>query len=185
MIFLFGQVFLNNSRFNHCQKIQLNWKFHTDNNLLHYDNRTLKERFPEVSKRARGKKVGSFEGIKTIIRGYIPGIKIDCIHRLNTKILPCNGFGRETKPLGIVSEVADYEYYYIDHYYSKSTEEFIHKLNKGDALFRDNRMDRIKNYFYENDITKEKIDYIEKSTGLNLSVFRNRIKENKNNNIFY
>ena len=25
----------------------MNWKFHTDNNLLHYDNRTLKERFPE------------------------------------------------------------------------------------------------------------------------------------------
>ena len=161
----------------------MNWKFHTDNNLLHYDNRTLKERFPEVSKRARGKKVGSFEGIKTIIRGYIPGIKIDCIHRLNTKILPCNGFGRETKPLGIVSEVADYEYYYIDHFSYKSTEEFINKIMRGSAIKgfeTEMKYRKIAWYFRDNKITKKKIDLIENLTNLNLSQFR--LKINKENN---
>ena len=42
------KLFLNNSRFNNCQKVQLNWIFHTDNNLLHYENKTLKERFPDI-----------------------------------------------------------------------------------------------------------------------------------------
>ena len=27
----------------------------------------------------------------------------------------------------------DYSYYYLDHYYSKSTEKFINKINKGDV----------------------------------------------------
>lgn len=52
------KYFLNNSRFDKCQKVQLNWKFHTDNNLLYYDNRTLKERFTELPFWARGVKKG-------------------------------------------------------------------------------------------------------------------------------
>ncbi len=37
--------FLKKKIFNKCQRIQLNWIFHTDNNLLYYDNRPLAERF--------------------------------------------------------------------------------------------------------------------------------------------
>ena len=79
--------------------------------------------------------------------------------------------------MGIVTDISDLNYYYIDHYYSKSTEEFINKLNKGDALFRDNRMERIQTYFSQNKITKEKIDYFENSTGLNLSKFKIQINK--------
>lgn len=77
------------------------------------------------------------------------------------------------KLLGIVTDISDLDYYYIDHYYSKSTEEFINKLNKGDALFYDNRMERIETYFSQNKISREKIDYFENSTGLNLTKFKN------------
>ena len=163
------KLFLNNSRFNNCQKVQLNWIFHTDNNLLHYENRTLKERFPDILPSLRGKKRDGLIGIKTILRGHIPDIKI------NQKLKSCDGFGNPKEHLGIETNNSDLEYYYIDHYYSKSTEEFINKLNKGDALFIDNRMDRIKTYFSQNDVTNEKIDYFENSTGLNLSMFRNRV----------
>ena len=169
------KIFLNNSRFNNCQKVQLNWIFHTDNNLLHYENRTLKERFPDILPSLRGKKRDGLIGIKTILRGHIPDIKINCVHTINPKLKSCDGFGNPKEHLGIETNDSDLEYYYIDHYYSKSTEKFINKLNKGDALFIDNRMDRIKTYFSQNDVTNEKIDYFENSTGLNLSIFRNRV----------
>ena len=45
--------FLKQSKFYKCQRIQLNWIFHTDNDLLYYDNRSLAERFPEREKKAR------------------------------------------------------------------------------------------------------------------------------------
>jgi hypothetical protein len=169
------KLFLNNSRFNNCQKVQLNWIFHTDNNLLHYENRTLKERFPDILPSLRGKKRDGLLGIKTILRGHIPDIKINCVHTINPKLKSCDGFGNPKEHLGIETNDSDLEYYYIDHYYSKSTEEFINKLNKGDALFIDNRMDRIETYFSQNEVTNEKIDYFENSTGLNLTKFRNRV----------
>ena len=97
------------------------------------------------------------------------------MHTINPKLKSCDGFGNPKEHLGIETNDSDLEYYYIDHYYSKSTEEFINKLNKGDALLIDNRMDRIKTYFSQNDVTNEKIDYFENSTGLNLSIFRNRV----------
>ena len=50
--------------------------------------------------------------------------------------------------------------------------KIINKINKGDALFVDNRMDRIRTYFAYNQITKEKIDLIENKSGLNLSEIR-------------
>ena len=151
--------FFRKSRFNKCERIQLNWIFHTDNNLLYYDQRPLKERFPQREKKARGVKIGDWNGIKSILRGHIPNITIECVHTLNHKLKTCDGFGHPKQIDGIITKNADFEYYYIDHYYSKSTEEFINKINKGDALFVDNRMDRIRTYFAYNQITKEKIDF--------------------------
>jgi len=169
------KLFLNDTRFNNCEKVQLNWKFHSDNNLLHYDNRSLKERFPEIIPQLKGKKKYGPIGIKTIMRGHIPDIKIICIHTLNKKLKACDGFGNHKEYSGIVNDISDLEFYYIDHFYSKSTEEFINKLNKGDALYKDNRFDRIRTYFSQNKITKEKVDYFENNTGLNLSTFRKKI----------
>ena len=37
------KAFLEDKRFANCQRIQLNWISYTDNNLLHYDNRSLKK----------------------------------------------------------------------------------------------------------------------------------------------
>ena len=127
--------YLGNKRFDKCERIQLNWLFHTDNNLLYYDNRTLKERFPEREIKARGKKKGTGSTIKSILRGHIPGIKINSVHTLNNNLKNCDGFGNPIKIVGISCLKSDFEYYYIDHYNFKSTQEFIDKVNKGDVLF--------------------------------------------------
>ena len=169
--------FLLKSRFNECERIQLNWLFYTDNNFLFYDNRPLKERFKQREKKARGVKSGGPSGIKSILRGHIPNIKIECVHTLNHNLKSCDGFGRPKEIFGISTNSSDYGYYYIDHYYAKSTEEFINKINRGDVLFySDNRIERIRAYFGYNDITKEKIDLIENKTGLNLSEIRQKFK---------
>ena len=61
-------------------------------------------------------------------------------------------------------------YYYIDHYFCKSTEEFINKINKGDVLYNMNYFkERIKVYYYINKVTKEKVDYIKKHVYINIS----------------
>ena len=161
--------FLNEKKFEKCKKIFLNWVIHTDNNLFFYDNRTLHERFPELEPNAIKKKKIVKCRVKTIIRGknLINGLKV-----LSTSINGCNGNGKEIKIIdkGYIKN-PDFENYFIDHYYSKSLEEFVEKVNKGDGFFEQSetyKFHRIKRYFLYNKKTLEKIKYIEKKTGLNL-----------------
>ena len=138
---------------------------HTDNDNIYYENKPLKSRFPDSNKSIK------FTAIKSILRGKIPGIIINCVHRLNTNLITCNGFGERTHLKGAGTGKLDYNYYYIDHYFCKSTEEFINKINKGDVLFNhENFLERIKVYFIVNKATKEKLEYIEKYLHANISI---------------
>ena len=175
--------YLSQKIFEKCQRIQLNWFFHTDNNLLYYDNRTLEERFPQKDKRWKGIKLGGTEGIKSILKGNI-NIKINDIHILNSKLISCDGFGKIKDIQGIITNESDHYYYYIDHYYSKSTEEFVNKLMRGSVTYGNTTsyyIKRIKVYFALSDLTIDKINYIEKKTKLNLSEFRDRLKSSSKN----
>ena len=164
------KTFLNDKCFRRCQIIKLNWILHTDNNLIYYDKRTLKERFPLKEKKDEKKKM-----VKSILKGGIPNIKINCVHRLNLKLRSCNGYGKRIKSKTILFQKGDYENFYIDHYSSKSTEEFVNKMLKGDVLYsKDNILQRLKTYFEYNEITKEKIDYFDKYIpSFNISNLRN------------
>ena len=170
--------FLNDKRFDKCNRVQLNWIFYTDNNLIYYENKPLKERFTEREPNARGKKQGGRQGIKSVIRGNINNMNITCPHVLSKHTRSCNGFGKRRKVIDIVTMDADFDYYYIDHYACKSTEEFIiNKLKRTDVFHKkDINMDKIKWYFEYNKITKEKIDFIERETKYNLSLYRNKIE---------
>ena len=155
------------------QKIKL-----FDINLIYYDNRSLIERFPEKDKKWKGIKLGGIEGIKSILKGNID-IKLNDIHILNSKLVSCDGFGKIKEVQGIITNESDHYYYYIDHYYSKSTEEFVNKLMRGSVTYGNitsYKLKRIKVYFSLCDITVEKINYIENKTRLNLTEFRQRLK---------
>ena len=169
------KYFLNEKKFVGCDLVHLNLLCHTDNNLLYYENKTLRERFPKIV--SPNKTLGRRLEIKFILKGHIPNIRIDNVHRCNTRLISCNGFGSKHKYRGIYSTQPDYYYYYIDHYYSKSTQEFIEKINKG-AHIRSigYKLHRIDKYFNQNDITKEKIEMIEKGTGFNLSNYKKKLK---------
>ena len=114
------KLFLNKKRLNNCQIIQLNWVQHTDNNLLYYDNRSLSQRFIE-----RGKKIEGLIDIKSIIRGNISTNIIDA-HYINPNLKCCDGYGKKKIIINKMFDLfPDYNNYFIDHYYSKSTQEFI------------------------------------------------------------
>ena len=170
------KLFLNEKKFNKCEIIQFNYVFHSDNDLLYYDNRTLLERFPEIDYKKGGKIVKNRSNLKSIIRGNISNVKIVNPHYLSLVPKSCNVFGKKINFLHLNAIKIDYKYYYVNHYYYKSLEEFIEKALKTDAFNKkDISMEKLREYFKNNLITEEKLDYAEKKTKLDLSDFRKKL----------
>ena len=173
--------FLNEKKFQNCIKIYLNWVVHTDNNLIYYDNRTLHERFPDIEPDAKANKKGVEHRAKAILRGHNPNKNITCWQLISKKFTGCNGYGKEAELVNrAYIKKSDFENYYIDHYYSKSLEEFVKKVNKGDGFFEKKtnyKIHRIRRYFKYNEMSLEKIKYIEKNTGIVLKKFKKKLKK--------
>ena len=147
------KLYLNRKHFNKCQVIQLNWVIHSDNNYIYYTNMSLKKRFPLITQ-----SLDYSIDIKSIIRGKIK-TNITSQHYANPNLVSCNGFGKIIKNIYLNSS-KDYNYYYIDHYYFKSTEEFVDKIMRSNASNgKKNRFEIIPYYFRKNQITLEKINY--------------------------
>lgn len=164
--------FLKEKKFDNCDIVQLHWVQHTDNNKLFIEEGSLAKRFSE-----RGKKIEGLIDIKSIIRGEIL-TNITSAHFLNPELKCCNGFGQKKDLLVTIDEKnPDYDYYYIDHYFSKSTEEFIYKIKRGSVAYGNTiRYNIIKSYFKLNNMTSEKIDLFEREMNMNLSELKQKIK---------
>ena len=172
-------TFLNEPKFNNCEVVHLNLVCHTDNEQLHYENKPVKERFPKIvpSSMPGGKTLE----IKPILRGHLNNTYINCLHRGNMRAKDCDGFGHANKFSAIYSLEPDTTYYYYDHYYAKSTEEFAKKVKrKGSFDITDKFcLDRIKKYFDEKTLTMEKVLILENGTGFDLSEYKNKLLKNK------
>ena len=156
--------YLNKEKFKKCQVIYFFRAFHLDNNQIYYENKTLFKRFPKT--------VHNVFSVKAILKGHIPNLFIYDPHILNGGIESCYGSGQK-KCIKF-----DFKYNFIDHFYYKSTEEFMEKVLKGDIYFNNTlvvQKRKILEYFESNEITLEKIDYIEKKSGINLSEIRDKI----------
>ena len=90
-------------------------------------------------------------------------------------------FGHVNKYKSIFTTEPDTTYYYYDHYYGKSTEEFIKKIKRGVMTWKEDRhkFGRIKKYFEENELTMEKILMIENGTGFDLSSYKRELEKKK------
>ena len=166
--------FLNEKRFNECQTIYLNWVMHTDNNLIYYENKSLHKRFPILEPNARKNNKNIFVPCKSILKGHIPNIKIICMHRLNNRLKSCNGFGVKPNLKGYLM-MADFSFYYIDHFFFKSLEEFIDKLNRGGANTYNNtnlKYIKLDRFFKMNQININKINNIEKKCRINMTRYK-------------
>ena len=160
--------YLISKKFNKCESVQLNWVHMSDNNQIFYENKSLSERFPLIGKNVVKNKNNKICFVKTMIRGHLININITHNHLLSKKVKACNGFGKASKLKGILSLNPDYEYNYIKHYYGKSVQEFVEKIKRGDLL-RGNAKDiiewAIEKFFYINNITQSKINYIKENLG--------------------
>ena len=160
--------FLSQKRFKNCKVILLNIINHSDNDQLYYENKTLRGRFPAIVPLER-----SQISVKSILRGNISNLNITWMHHINDRLPKCNGFGHTSDLI----HGNDFKYNFIDHYYSKSTEEFIQKIMRGDSWRGtfDYVQHRTEKYLNQNHITLEKIEKLEKGIGINLSKYKKYI----------
>ena len=168
--------FLSLGRFNNCNVIHFNWRYHTDGNQIYYRNESLFKRFPDIYYR-------NPEGVKSIMRRPKKHIYIFNHHvlRYNDNCCLANGstiLSTDFKN-GILIQNPDMNDYYIDHFYTKTAEEFLEKKNKGDCFFGKLKkldFDSIDIFFSINNITLEKIEFFEDNTGFYLSKFKKKLK---------
>lgn len=166
--------YLSRPKLKRCDFIKIHWVVATDNNLLRYDSRLLRERF-------KGPYLNDTH-IKTIVKGNIDNLQYDIHSPFSTseKKITCNNKGKIlfNNEKIFFQDVFDIniEYSYIIHYKYKSTEEFIKKYKRGYRWQNnDFLMMRIDEYFSENNITLQKIEYVEKELNLNLSKYKDKI----------
>ena len=172
------KIFLKNDIFKKCRVIFLNEVVHTDNNQIYYKKGKLIERFKEIEHNL------PLAMVKPIIKGNIENLIITNNHVINLHMEGCNAFGEKARIKGIHTNDPDRKYYYFDHYYFKSSEEYLNKLSRGSCYWGNLRAINfmwLNKYFRHNKITLEKLNYFEKKTSVNLTIFRNQLKQKKFN----
>ena len=176
--------YLNRATFKKCNIIYLNHIIHLDNNQIHYLNQSLFLRFPEIENFKNANYSYRPRDVlrdvtKIIIRGNISKIQFTNPHLVrNTIGNTCNGFGKIIFQIDHRLKIPDHKKFFFDHFYFKSSEEYLNKLDVGDVFYGNKRGFNIywfQIYFAFNEIKKEKLDFFENKTGINLSIFRNNI----------
>ena len=171
------KTFLSNQNFEKCESIYLTLLYHTDNNLILYDNRTLQERFPIIESNPKNNSY-IYHFVKPIMKGHLNLIEINNLYKLSDNIKGCDGNGNSVIFNGNEIFEKDFENNFIDYYWCKSTEEFVKKINS-ECNNDEEKNETIYKYFSINEINEEKIKYIEENTKLNLTTFRTNLNEEK------
>ena len=141
--------------------------------IIYYQNISLFERFPVLEKSAYFRKNFS-QKVKSILRGNIPNFIIanssHATHIVTDSVKACNGFGKEINlDKEFFLENSDSQYYYIDHFFSKSLEEFVTKIKKGSAVNYKSekfKLFRLFRFFSINKLNNFKFNYIIDNLGI-------------------
>ena len=152
--------YLSQGRFNKCEVIKINWVMYTNDNLLYYDNRSLKERFPNPTYIRE-----DVRAVKSIVRNDSrrnPWVHNSAPHEPAKGLYSCNSIGKYSPFRYGRIYPPILSYCYLKHYHYKTIEEFVFKINKG---FNGKKFDidnKVKIYFERNKYSKEKINLAEK-----------------------
>jgi translation initiation factor IF-2 len=141
---------------------------------LHYENKSLFERFKKPYKKSIF--------IKSMIKGNISNLKYwtHSPYISPIKNITCNNIGRIIKydqmNFESISRI-NLKKGYIIHFNYKSTEEYINKFKRGYSNWFGKKYNnfinsKIEDYFRDNQITKEKLDLLEKNLKLDLKKYR-------------
>ena len=143
---------MNNQKFKNCDNIHINYKDFGDSDLLSYDNRTLVKRF--------NKNYRYSSSMKSFVRGRLKNAKMNIHRSYNIKNF-CNSEGQPENPGEYFTNSFTNKSAIINHYITKSTEEFYNRLIKGWPHVKYNSLDyynfvddRIRIYFDLNEVTK-------------------------------
>ena len=173
--YTFINDFLSSNVFKNCQSIIINWKYYGDNDKLYYEPKPLRERFVKpVNITEEIMKIRFiYSAAKTIVRGGLNLIWGHFPHYFKNTV--------NCRPNGNILEdylsPPDYSKAYIKHYTTKSTEEFIEKLNKGDVFYKPDinyLTNKIKEYYFLfNKINKKKIELIKNKLKYKINISLN------------
>ena len=153
--------YLSQDRFKKCEVIKINWVIYSNDDLLYYDNRTLKERFPNPTYVKEDVRT-----VKSIVRNNSrrnPWLYNSAPHEPAKGLRTCNSIGNYSPYNGGTIYPPIISYCYLKHYHYKTIEEFVYKIKKG--LYNGGKFDidyKVKIYFERNKYSKEKVELIEK-----------------------
>ena len=173
--------FLTNPRYDKCESVLFNWLMYDDNDLLHYDNRSLNERFIRFNRNNPKNKF-----VKPIARGGLNkklfGFDKSC-HFPSKDIILCDSSGNTSKQYSDVIDPPIFEFAQLSHFSTKSTEEFINKAKRGYAGYHFPRPEECINlYFEQNYFTEEKLKIFEDGFNQTFPEYHRRINMDNNNN---
>lgn len=161
--------FLSQEKFDNADSIILNWKIYGDNGNIHYENKPVMERFPSPSKYQN-------MVVKTIVRTKLKNfisLRNHYADIINGRYVRPNG----EKTIIRSSQPINYEGARLNHYYTKTIEEWIDRKYKqrevnGNPNLNDIN-NRLREFFIYNEKTEEK-----------LNVIRERINDKLDQSIF-
>ena len=154
--------FLTNEIFDKCEAILFNWVMYSDNDLIYYDNRPLNKRFTQPLFKDTANIY-----VKSIIRSglnktiFLPKTSN---HVPEKNVVICNSKGQiinNYNPYLIRPPV--YDYGYLKHFTTKTTEEFCEKMLIGHPRnLSFNYEERVQIFFKHNKFSEEKLKFFEK-----------------------
>ena len=149
------QQFLGNKIFDNCQIIGINWLIFSDNDLIHYENKPIQDRFLSYYNFSLK--------IKSIARGNLNinfWEKATNVHTSFYGFQSCNPSGKIIQIDSRNSEYIDKDNAYLKHYNTKTIEEYINKIKKGRAnsiIWPGYIESLLKHFFSINKKTNEKL----------------------------
>jgi len=171
------QNFLYKKRFNKCISIKINWLMYSDNNLLYYQNKSLKQRFLTPIYDDPRNNV-----IKSTVRG---NLKINYWENMrnphttsNNDYISCSSSGKIVSSTDFFVIPPDFELAFLNHYATKTIEEYCLKIKRGwaDIKFQINNQtlkEKFNYFFLKNKKTKEKLLYFKNMFNI---TFNNNLK---------
>ena len=164
--------FLSLPKFKKCSSILINWKYYGDNNNIYYEQKPVQYRFTQPFIFLKNKTYDKyfFSAAKSIVKGGLNLTWAHFPHFINDP-MKCRADGTLVKE---PFSPPQYSYAFIKHFTTKSTEEYIIKLFKGNVnyIYSLNLKDFffwLNNYYFLfNKITRKKLSFIKKILKFNI-----------------
>lgn len=166
-------------QFINFDMIHLNWLTYGDNGHVYYENKPLMERFKKpisIDTKIAMPQLPENCHIKSIVRGGLDDIQWVGNGFSHTpspnELRTCNDVGF-TKNGNIPLGNMDYQFAWLNHYSTKTAEEYADKMKRGfpDSVWDGSKIQFLleSRFFKTNDVTEEKVQIFKDKLGIDMS----------------